>query len=183
MPRGLDTHHGKVVRVRKDGSAAPGNPFAGRNGALPETWSIGHRNIQGATLAPGGQLWIHEHGPQGGDEINLPEAGRNYGWPVVTHGQNSKVAARSAKAFTSAPGWKQPLHHRVPSIAPSGMAFLGRDKYGPAWKGNLFIGSLKFGYLARLELDGRRVVREHRLLEGVARVRDVRQGPDGCSTC
>ncbi len=173
----LDNHQGKVVRITKDGAPAPGNPFAGRPGALPEIWSYGHRNGQGAALAPGGRLWMHEHGAQGGDEINLPEPGRNYGWPVITHGENyggGKIGEGTAKA-----GMEQPLHYWVPSIAPSGMAFLTSDRYGADWKGNLFIGSLKFGYLARLELADGKVTREHKLLEGVGRVRDVRQGPDG----
>ena len=174
----LDNHHGKVVRVKKDGGAASGNPFAGRPGTLPEIWSYGHRNPQGAALAPDGALWIHEHGPQGGDEINLPQAGRNYGWPVITFGENYG-GGKIGEGLTAAPGMEQPLHYWVPSIAPSGMAFLTSDRYGGALKGSLFVGSLKFGYLARLELEAGKVVREHKLLEGVGRVRDVRQGPDG----
>lgn len=174
----LDNHHGKVLRLTKEGAPAPGNPFAGRAGALAEIWSYGHRNSQGATLAPDGRLWMHEHGPQGGDEINLPQPGRNYGWPVITHGENyggGKIGA----GITAHAGMEPPLHYWVPSIAPSGMAFLTSDRYGPAMKGNLFVGSLKFGYLARLELAGGKVAREHKLLAGGGRVRDVRQGPDG----
>jgi aldose sugar dehydrogenase len=174
----LDNHLGKVVRLTKAGEPAPGNPFIGRAGALPEIWSYGHRNPQGATLAPDGALWMHEHGPQGGDEINVPQPGRNYGWPVITHGENYG-GGKIGEGLTSKPGMEQPLHHWVPSIAPSGMAFLTSDRYGPAMKGNLFIGSLKFGYLARLELSGGKVAREHKLLDGGERVRDVRQGPDG----
>lgn len=174
----LDNHNGKVVRVRKDGSPGEGNPFAGRSGALPEIWSLGHRNAQGATLGPDGRVWMHEHGPQGGDEINVPEAGRNYGWPVITYGENYGGGA-IGEGITERQGLEQPLHHWTPSIAPSGMAFLTSDRYGPQWKGNLFVGSLKFGYLGRLELAGGKVQREHRLLQGVGRVRDVRQGPDG----
>jgi glucose/arabinose dehydrogenase len=174
----LDTHHGKVVRIRKDGSVPGDNPFVGRPGALPEIWSLGHRNMQGATLAPDGTLWTHEHGPQGGDEINLPQPGRNYGWPVITYGENYG-GGRIGEGLTAKAGMEQPLHYWVPSIAPSGMAFLTSERYGKAWQGNLFIGSLKFSYLARLELAGGRVVREHKLLEGGERVRDVRQGPDG----
>jgi glucose/arabinose dehydrogenase len=173
----LDNHHGKVLRLTKDGAAAPGNPFAGRAGALPEIWSYGHRNSQGATLAPDGGFWMHEHGPQGGDEINVPQPGRNYGWPVITHGENYG-GGKIGEGITERAGMEQPLHYWVPSIAPSGMAFLTSERYGPAMKGNLFIGSLKFGYLARLELSGGKVLREHKLLGG-ARVRDVRQGPDG----
>jgi aldose sugar dehydrogenase len=173
----LDTHHGKVVRVKKEGGASDGNPFLGRSGALPEIWSYGHRNPQGATLAPDGTVWMHEHGPQGGDEINLPQAGRNHGWPVITHGENyggGRMGEGTEKA-----GMEQPLHYWVPSIAPSGMAFLTSDRYGAGWRGDLFVGSLKFGYLDRIELAGGKVVREEKLLQGIGRVRDVRQGPDG----
>jgi len=174
----LDNHHGKVVRVAKDGSVPRDNPFVGRSGALPEIWSYGHRNPQGAALAPDGTLWMHEHGPQGGDEINLPRPGRNYGWPVITYGENYG-GGRIGEGLGAREGMEQPLHYWVPSIAPSGMAFLTSDRYGPAMKGNLFIGSLKFGYLARLELGPGKVVREHRLLDDRERIRDVRQGPDG----
>jgi glucose/arabinose dehydrogenase len=173
----LDNHLGKVVRVAKDGSPVPDNPFAGRRDASPEIWSFGHRNSQGATLAPDGTLWMHEHGPQGGDEINLPQAGRNYGWPVITYGENYG-GGRIGDGITAKAGMEQPLHYWVPSIAPSGMAFLTSDRYGPQMKGNLFVGSLKFGYLARLELASGKVVRQHNLPAG-ERVRDVRQGPDG----
>jgi glucose/arabinose dehydrogenase len=175
--QGLDTHHGKVVRVNKDGSVPKDNPFVGRAGALPEIWSFGHRNPQAAALGPDGALWVIEHGPQGGDEINLPQPGRNYGWPVITYGENyggGKMGEGTAKA-----GMEQPLHYWVPSIAPSGMAFLTSDRYGAALRGNLFVGSLKFGFLDRIEIGGGKVVREQRLFEGIGRVRDVRQGPDG----
>jgi glucose/arabinose dehydrogenase len=175
----LDNHLGKIVRVRKDGSVPADNPFVGKAGALPEIWSYGHRNSQGATLAPDGTLWMHEHGPQGGDEINIPLPGRNYGWPVITYGENYG-GGKIGEGITHKEGMEQPLHYWVPSIAPSGMAFLTSDRYGPAWKGNLFIGSLKFGYLDRIELKGDKVVAEHKLLEeGRARIRDVKQGPDG----
>jgi len=174
----LDNHHGKVIRINKDGSVPRDNPFVGRAGALPEIWSLGHRNAQGATLSPEGVFWMHEHGPQGGDEINVAHAGRNYGWPVITYGENYG-GGKIGEGLTSRAGLEQPLHHWVPSIAPSGMVFLTSDRYGAAMKGNLFLGSLKFGYLARLELSDGKVAREHKLLEGVGRVRDVRQGPDG----
>ena len=175
----LDNHHGKVVRLRKDGSSPPDNPFVRQSGAMPEIWSWGHRNPQGATWGPDGRLWVIEHGPQGGDEINRPEAGKNYGWPVITFGENYGGGA-IGEGLTARPGMEQPLHHWTPSIAPSGMAFLRSDRYGPAWQGNLFVGSLKFRYLARLELQNGRVVREDRLLPQLGqRVRDVRQGPDG----
>jgi glucose/arabinose dehydrogenase len=174
----LNNHHGKVVRIQKDGAVPKDNPFVGRDGALPEIWSYGHRNMQGATLAPDGVLWTHEHGPQGGDEINLPQPGRNYGWPVITYGENYG-GGRIGEGISARAGMEQPLHYWVPSIAPSGMAFLTSDRYGAAMKGNLFVGSLKFGYLARLEIAGGKVAREHKVAEGVGRVRDVRQGPDG----
>ena len=175
----LDNHHGKVVRVGKDGSVPADNPFVGKAPALPEIWSIGHRNSQGATLGPDGALWTHEHGPQGGDELNRPQAGRNHGWPVITYGENYG-GGKIGDGITARAGLEQPLHYWVPSIAPSGMAFLTSERYGPAWKGNLFVGALKFQYLARLEVDAAgKVTREQRLLDGVGRVRDVRQGPDG----
>lgn len=182
----LDNHHGKIVRINKDGSVPTDNPFVGRAGALPEIWSYGHRNPQGATLSPDGLLWTNEHGPQGGDEINLPKAGANYGWPVITYGENYG-GGKMGDGLTSQPGMEQPLHYWVPSIAPSGMAFLTSERYGKAWQGNLFVGSLKFGYLDRIELsapfggrDGGKVVRENKLLsEAGERIRDVRQGPDG----
>ena len=175
----LDNHHGKLVRVGKDGSVPRDNPFVGRPGALPEIWSYGHRNPQGATLGPDGRLWMHEHGPQGGDEINRPEPGLNYGWPVITYGEQYGGGPIGA-GITAKAGMEQPLHHWTPSIAPSGMAFLTSDHYGPAWKGSLFVGSLKFQFLNRVELSGARVVREERLLGDLGeRIRDVRQGPDG----
>ena len=176
----LDNHHGKIVRVGKDGSVPKDNPFVGRSGALPEIWSYGHRNAQGAALAPNGQLWMHEHGPQGGDEINLPVAGRNYGWPVITYGENYG-GGRIGDGLTEKAGMEQPLKYWVPSIAPSGMAFLASERYGKTWRGNLFVGSLKFGRLHRLELgpDGK-LLREHQLLQDLGeRVRDVREAPDG----
>jgi glucose/arabinose dehydrogenase len=181
----LDNHLGKLIRINKDGSAPPDNPFAGKAGALPEIWSYGHRNSQGATLAPDGTLWMHEHGPQGGDEINLPRAGANYGWPVITYGENYG-GGKIGEGLTEKAGMAQPLHYWVPSIAPSGMVFLTSERYdqpGNVWRGNLFVGSLKFGYLDRIELSepfGGKVVRESRLLAELGeRIRDVRQGPDG----
>ena len=174
----LGTHLGKVIRIKPDGGAPPDNPFVGRAGALPEIWSYGHRNVQGAALHPAtGALWTAEHGAQGGDEINRPEAGRNYGWPVITYGRDYSGA--SIGEGTAKAGMEQPSHYWDPSIAPSGMTFYEGDAF-PGWKGNLFIGSLKFQVLSRLELDGSKVVREERLLRGLnERIRDVRVGPDG----
>jgi glucose/arabinose dehydrogenase len=175
----LDNHHGKIVRIGKDGAVPADNPFVNRPGALPEIWSYGHRNGQGATLGPDGRLWMHEHGPQGGDEINRPEAGKNYGWPVITYGENYG-GGTIGDGLTQKAGMEQPVHFWVPSIAPSGMAFVRSERYGKSWRGNLLVGSLKLGYLARLEMNGSRVIREEKLLTGLRqRVRDVREGPDG----
>jgi len=175
----LDNHHGKIVRIESDGRVPADNPFVGRAGARPEIWSFGHRNVQGAAIHPTtGELWADEHGPQGGDELNVVERGKNYGWPVITYGANygtgTKIGEGTAKA-----GMEQPLTYWVPSIATSGLAFLTSDRY-PGWKGSAFIGALKAQLLVRLELDGRQVVREERLLQDLGeRIRDVRQGPDG----
>ncbi|HOV19752.1 MAG TPA: PQQ-dependent sugar dehydrogenase [Ottowia sp.] len=175
----LDNDLGKIVRVGKDGSIPPDNPFVGKAGARPEIWSYGHRNVQGATLAADDTLWTDEHGPMGGDEINLPQAGKNYGWPLVSFGLNYD-GTPVGTGQSSMAGTEPPLHHWTPSIAPSGMAFLTSERYGPQWRGNLFVGSLKFKYLDRIELKDGRVVAEHKLLQELGqRIRDVRQGPDG----
>ncbi len=174
----LGNHLGKIIRIRPDGSVPPDNPFVGRADAKPEIWSYGHRNAQGLTLDPAsGKLWEHEHGPRGGDEVNLIEKGRNYGWPVIGFGIDYNGA--KIHASTRKEGMEQPLWYWVPSIAPSGMAFYTGDLF-PAWRGNLFVGALAGQLLARLELDGDKVVKEERLLgELRERIRDVRQGPDG----
>lgn len=174
----LDNDFGKTVRINPDGSVPADNPFVKTPGARPEIWSYGHRNMQGAAIHPAtGQLWTHEHGAMGGDEINLDLPGRNYGWPVITWGINYNglpIGEGTEKA-----GMEQPLTYWKPSIAPSGMAFYTGDRL-PAWRGNLFVGSLKFAYLVRIELDGTRVVAQHKLLEDRhARIRSVRNGPDG----
>lgn len=175
----LRSHFGKVVRVGKDGSVPADNPLRQRADALPEIWSWGHRNPQGAALGPDGQLWVHEHGPQGGDEINGPVAGRNYGWPVITYGENYGGGA-IGKGITSQDGMEQPLHYWVPSIAPSGMAFITSDRYGAAWKGQMVVGALKSRMLERLAVQDGRVTARHLLLPKLGqRVRDVREGPDG----
>ena len=175
----LDNHHGKVVRIRKDGSVPPDNPIAGQAGARPEIWSIGHRNLQGAAIGPDGRLWTSEHGPQGGDEINRPEPGKNYGWPVITYGENYGGGA-IGEGITARAGLEQPLHQWTPSIAPAGMTFVSTDRYGDGFKGSLLVASLKFRYLSRLVLDGTRVVREDRLLPDIGeRLRDVAEAPDG----
>ena len=178
----LDNHHGKIIRIAKDGRVPTDNPFVKQAGALPDIWSYGHRNPQGLTIAPDGALWAHEHGPQGGDEINLIAPGRNYGWPVVTYGENYGGGPIGA-GLTAKDGMTQPLHYWVPSIAPSGMVFLSSARYGQAWQGNLFVGSLKFAYLNRIELTADfkgKVLRESKLLADAGeRICDVRQGPDG----
>jgi aldose sugar dehydrogenase len=174
----LDNDLGKIVRLHKDGSIPGDNPFVGRAGARGEIWSYGHRNPDGAALGPDGNLWENEHGPQGGDEINVIRPGANYGWPVITYGENYG-GGKIGEGITHKEGMEQPLHYWVPSIAPSGMAFLTSDRYGAAWQDNLFVGSLKFGYLDRITLAGGKVVREEKLLQGIGRVRDVRQGRDG----
>ncbi|MES2104064.1 MAG: PQQ-dependent sugar dehydrogenase [Pseudomonadota bacterium] len=178
----LDNHLGKVIRINKDGTIPADNPFAGASrarGALPEIWSYGHRNMQGAALGPDGRLWTHEHGPQGGDEINRPEAGKNYGWPVITFGENYG-GGKIGDGITAKAGMEQPLHQWTPSIAPSGLAFLRSERYGKAWQGSMFVGSLKFGFLDRLEWRDGKVVHEEKLLEDIKqRIRDVREGPDG----
>ncbi len=176
----LDNHLGKVVRIDLEGKAPPDNPFVGSKGALPEIFSLGHRNIQGGALHPvTGEAWFSEHGPQGGDEINVVEAGKNYGWPLVTYGRNYGTGTRIGEEGPK-PGFEQPLKYWVPlSIAPSGMAFVTSERY-PGWKGSLFIGALRGEVLLRLTLDGRKIVAEERLLESLKeRIRDVRQGPDG----
>jgi len=175
----LDSHLGKVVRIERDGKVPADNPFADRPGALPEIWSYGHRNVQGAALHPvTGELWTNEHGPKGGDELNRTLAGRNYGWPVVSYG----VEYSGAKISDSptAPGIEPPVHYWVPSIATSGLLFYTGDRV-PKWKGSAFVGGLKSQQVVRLEFKGNEVVHEESLLRGVVnqRVRDVEQGPDG----
>ncbi|QNP49178.1 PQQ-dependent sugar dehydrogenase [Diaphorobacter aerolatus] len=175
----LNNHQGKVVRIKPDGGAAAGNPLEGKADSLAEIWSWGHRNTQAATLASDGKFWLVEHGPMGGDELNLVRAGRNYGWPVITYGENYS-GGRIGKGITEQPGMEQPVHYWVPSIAPSGMVQLTSDRYGAEWKGSLFIGSLKFQRLHRVQLEGDKVVKDEILLPDLKeRVRDVRQGPDG----
>ena len=172
-------HAGSVIRLNHDGRVPSSNPWVGASGAREEIFSIGNRNVQGAALHPHtGELWTHEHGPQGGDEINIIRSGRNYGWPVITYGVNYGIGTRIGEGTAKA-GMEQPLHYWDPSIAPSGMAFVTSNRY-PGWSGSLLVGALKFRLLARLELDGERIIHEERMLEGaIGRVRDVRQGPDG----
>lgn len=175
----LDSHLGKVVRIWPDGTVPEDNPFAGEKGALPEIWSYGHRNQQGAALHPEtGRLWTNEHGPRGGDEINIPQAGKNYGWPIVSYGTEYS-GAPVGDGESAAPGMESPIYHWTPSIGVSGMAFYTGDAI-PEWQGSLFVGGLARPSLRRLTLDGEKVAGEETLLEDLgARIRDVRQGPDG----
>ena len=177
----LDNHLGKIVRIEPDGKVPADNPLVGKPGnPQPEIWSWGHRNVQGAAIHPAtGDLWATEHGPQGGDELNLVQPGRNFGWPVITHGRNYGIGTRIGDG-TERADVVAPLAHWVPtSIAPSGMAFLTSDRY-PGWKGNLFIGALRGQALVRITLDGNKVASQERLLQSQnERIRDVRQGPDG----
>jgi aldose sugar dehydrogenase len=175
----LDNGIGKIVRIRSDGKAPADNPFVNRKGALPEIWAYGLRNPEGLAFNPAdGKLWEQEHGPRGGDEINIIVKGRNYGWPVISYGVNYD-GTPVGTGKTHAAGMEQPVWHWTPSIAPSGMAFYTGDLF-PAWKGSLFNGALKYQMLVRLALDGDKVVKEERLLQALdERIRDVRQGPDG----
>jgi aldose sugar dehydrogenase len=171
-------HLGKIVRVAPDGTVPPDNPFVGREGAKPEIWSYGHRNPQGLLFHPQtGKLWQHEHGPRGGDEVNLIEKGLNYGWPVIGYGIDYN--GTRIHQSTHKDGMEQPLRHWTPSIAPSGMTFYDGELF-PAWRGHLFIGSLERKMLLRIEVNGETLGAEERLLRGFPdRIRDVRQGPDG----
>lgn len=176
-PQDLGVMPGKTHRIHDDGRIPKDNPFIGDNSAVASIYTWGHRNPQGMAKHPvTGEIWTHEHGPKGGDEINILSAGTNYGWPEVTHGINyigTKITRFKEKA-----GFQSPLHFWVPSIAPCGMAFVTSDRY-PGWQGHLLIGSLKFAYLDLCKLEGERVVSEEKLLEGMGRLRNVIQGSDG----
>jgi glucose/arabinose dehydrogenase len=173
----LGTTLGKVVRINGDGSIPRDNPFVGRPGALPEIWSYGHRNIQGAALDPRGQLWTIEHGARGGDELNNPQPGKNYGWPVITYGvdySGARIGVGTERA-----GMEQPVYYWDPVIAPSGATFYSGAAFAD-WKGDLLVGSLRPGLLVRLRIADGRVVQEERYLAELGeRIRDVREGPDG----
>ena len=172
-------HKGSVIRLHDDGRVPKDNPFVGKPGWLPEKYTLGNRNMQGAALHPqSGLLWTHEHGPQGGDEVNVIRAGVNYGWPTITYGANYGTGSKIGEG-TAKDGMAQPLHKWVPSIAPSGMAFYTGSKFAQ-WRGDLFVGALRDQMLVRLKLDGEKVVHEERILKNaVGRIRDVRMGPDG----
>ncbi len=173
----LKNTSGKVFRIHDDGSVPSDNPFVNESGAKQEIFTYGNRNPQGMDIHPiTGEIWTHEHGPMGGDEINIIRAGSNYGWPIATYGKN--YSGTTITDVTSKPGIADPLHYWVPSIAPCGMSFVTGDSFG-AWKGDLLVGSLKFRYVVRLELDGESVTHEEKLLENLGRVRAITEGPDG----
>ena len=180
-PRAQDPgdHAGSVIRLAEDGAVPADNPFVSMSGARPEIFSLGNRNVQGAAMNPWtGELWTHEHGPQGGDEVNVIRSGANYGWPEITYGKNYGIGTSIGEG-THRGDVAPPVHQWTPSIAPSGMAFYDGDRF-PGWRGSLLVGALKFRLLSRLELDGGRVVHEERMLEDIlGRIRDVRVGPDG----
>ena len=175
----LSNHLGTIVRILPDGRVPKDNPFVGRRDAKPEIYSYGNRNVQGMALRPNtNQIWAHEHGPQGGDEVNLIRPGINYGWPVITYGVNYGTGTKIGEGTHKA-GMEQPKLKWVPSIAPSGMTFYDGDKF-PNWKGDLFVGALKFQLLVRLTLNGDNIVSEERMLKNkLGRIRAVKQGPDG----
>ncbi len=176
-PQNLSAYPGKVHRIFADGSIPPDNPFADSTGRVRSIFTYGHRNIQGMTLNPQtGALWTNEHGPRGGDEINIEHPGKNYGWPLICFGINydGTLVTRD----TAGPGLEQPLHYWLPSIAPSGMAFVSGNRY-KGWEGNLLVGSLRFSYLNRCVMQNGKVVEEEALLRNIGRLRDVRMGPDG----
>ncbi|MDO1500061.1 PQQ-dependent sugar dehydrogenase [Winogradskyella maritima] len=176
-PQDITRDCGKVYRLHDDGSIPESNPFVDNADAKKAIFSYGHRNPQGMVKHPEtGKIWVHEHGPRGGDEINVVEKGKNYGWPVISYGINYDGTSFTDK--TEMEGMEQPLFYWVPSIAPSGMDFVTSDKY-PAWKGNLLVGSLKFEYIERLVIENNVVTKREKLIEGEGRVRDVKQGPDG----
>lgn len=178
----LDSHLGKTLRITTEGAAPPDNPFVGQAGALPEIWSLGHRNIQAATFDPEGTFWTIEHGTRGGDELNRVEAGKNYGWPVVAYGieyQGAQITSALGTAARTKPGTEQAVYFWDPVIAPSGAQVYTGNAF-PAWRGNLFVGALREMRLVRLVMENGRVVgEEHLLTDRRKRIRDVRQGPDG----
>jgi glucose/arabinose dehydrogenase len=177
LPQDITMDGGKIYRLNDDGSIPSDNPFVGEDGAKEATYSYGHRNPQGMALNPqSGMVWANEHGPRGGDEINIIEPGNNYGWPVISYGINyngTEFAQDTARA-----GMEQPVLYWDPSIAPAGMTFVTSDRY-PGWEGDLLVASLKFSYIAHLEVEGNEILEETRLVEGVGRIRAIEEAPDG----
>ncbi len=173
----LSRDGGKIYRLHDDGRVPSDNPFVDNAEAKPAIYSYGHRNPQGMAKNPvTGQIWAHEHGPQGGDEVNIIHPGKNYGWPIIGYGVNYGGAPLAVA--TEREGFEQPIHYWDPSIAPSGMTFVTSDKY-PDWQGDLLVGSLKFAYIVKLDIDGNEVSGTETLFEGIGRVRNLREGPDG----
>ena len=176
-PQSLDNHCGKVHRIQDDGSIPDDNPFVSEEGAMPSIYSYGHRNPQGMAVHPTtGAIWTHEHGPRGGDEVNIIRKGDNYGWPVISYGIN--YDGTSFTQLTEKEGMEQPLHYWVPSIAPCGAAFVASDRY-PGWEGDFLVGSLRFEYLNRCQVNGDEIASEEMLMENIGRLRSVAMGPDG----
>ncbi|TBW28622.1 PQQ-dependent sugar dehydrogenase [Gramella sp. KN1008] len=176
-PQDITRDNGKIYRLNDDGSIPSDNPFVGEENAVEAIYSYGHRNPQGMILNPDtGEIWVHEHGPKGGDEINVIKKGANYGWPVLTYGEN--YSGTPITDERTRPGMEDPIFYWLPSIAPSGFAYVTSDKY-PELKGDLLVGSLKFKYLEHLELDGKKISKRTKLIEDIGRLRDVIQGPDG----
>lgn len=173
----LGNYFGKIIRIRPDGSVPGDNPFVNNSQAKPEIWSYGHRSVQGAAIHPKtGELWIHEHGPKGGDEINIPQPGKNYGWPKASYGSHYNLMP--IKDEHAEQGFEEPIYYWTPSIAPSGMAFYTGNQF-PGWRGNLFVGALVGRHVSRLSTDGKKILGEEQLLMHTTRFRDVEQGPDG----
>lgn len=176
-PQDITRDGGKVYRLHDDGSVPEDNPFVNEPNAKKAIYSYGHRNPQGMVVHPEtGEIWTHEHGPKGGDEINIIKKGANYGWPVISYGVN--YIGTKFTDITKKDGMEQPLHYWDPSIAPSGMAFITSDRY-PGWQGDLLVGSLKFQYMDKIVLEDEKVGKEERFLDGLGRVRSINQGPDG----
>jgi glucose/arabinose dehydrogenase len=174
----LSNHHGKMIRLMEDGKVPADNPFINRAGAKPEIWSYGHRNIQGLAIDPAtGDVWANEHGPQGGDELNLVQPGKNYGWPVIGFGVNYR-SGLAIHTGTHREGMEQPVHIWVPSIGISGLMIYDGDKF-PRWKGNIFVAGMVGQQIGRLTMKGRTVVSEEKMVQQMGRIRDVRQSPDG----
>jgi glucose/arabinose dehydrogenase len=173
----VNNYFGKIIRIRPDGSVPADNPFVKNPQAKPEIWSYGHRSVQGAAIHPKtGELWIHEHGPKGGDEINIPQPGKNYGWPKASYGSHYNLMP--IKDEHAEQGFEEPIYYWTPSIAPSGMAFYTGNLF-PGWRDNLFIGALAGRHVSRLSVDGKKILSEEQLLLHKTRFRDVEQGPDG----
>ncbi len=173
----INTHLGKIIRINADGSVPTDNPFVGRANARPEVWSYGHRNVQGADLHPDtGELWTSEHGAQGGDEINIPRAGRNYGWPIITYGEDYG-GGRIGEGITQREGMEQPIYYWDPVIAPGDIDFYRGDLF--PWRGDLLVSGMRAEAIVRLDIEGERVIGEERFALGVGRIRDISEAPDG----